>query len=693
MVDEALDLARAEFGADSLALAAYADSLANRFFQAYEFSQGVTLFERGVRIRESVLAPDDLTLAAAIENLSTAYYIAGRYDEAATAQERVVAIKSAKLGPNDVSTARSRLDLAIVYFPMARYADAERELRAAIASLEPTRATDPLKLAEAEQVLGEVCRELNRYDEAEKYLTDALALARAGLPEHDPQIFTYLNSLAGYYKDQARYDEAELLLEEAFDIVKAHDSLEDELAALTLNLAEVQRLQGRYDDAIPLYQRAIALATKSLPPLDLAVFRNQIASAYAEMGRPKDAELQYRQALAVADSASDASPLVIAQTQNDLGVLLAREGRVDEGEKYLKEAIALREGVYGPKHPLIAVSLTELARAEAGLFDEARVKPTPRDKEAAALLDRALAMWDSTNAEPEGRIDAGVARATLYYREKRVDRAAATMAAALDAVEALRPYRGGGGEERIEFIQRYVDAYDRMTAWQVELGNASAALDYSERRRARVLVDRLSATTQRCSTTSRVPRWIVCAARSAISRNNSASARRRRRRCAISHGPRSRNDRISRPSKRTATASWERSSGRANGFVRWRTRAGPRYGRRRRPRASPRAKHSSSITSAANRASCSSSKADRRTYERTRSRCRAPRRRSSACRPDRSRGPRLRSYCPAMTPRGSPPASAFFANSRLPPNPARRIQWPGARATACVSACTSSSAC
>ena len=495
LVDEAFELARAEFGTASLALAAYSDSLANRFFQAYEFSLGVKLFKRGVTIRETVLAPNDLALAAAIENLSTAYYISGRYDEAAAAQERVVTIKVAKLGPNDVSTARSRLDLAIVYFPMARYADAEGESRAAIKSLEPARKTDPLPLAEAEQVLGEVCRELNRYDEAEKYLTDALVLARAGLPEHDPQVFTYLNSLAGYYKDQARYDEAELLLEEAFDIVKAHDSLEDELAALMLNLAEVQRLQGRYDDAIPLYQRAIALAAKSLPPLDMAVFRNQIASAYAEMGRPKDAELQYRQALAVADSASDASPLVIAQTKNDLGVLLAREGRVDEGEKYLKEAIKLREGVYGANHPLVAVSLTELARAEAGLFDGARVKPTPHDREAAALLDRALAMWDSTNAEPEGRIDAGVARATLFYREKRVDRAAATMAAALDAVEALRPYRGGGGEERIEFIQRYVDAYDRMTAWQVELGNASAALDYSERRRARVLVDRLSATS------------------------------------------------------------------------------------------------------------------------------------------------------------------------------------------------------
>jgi len=494
LTDLAVDLAATEFGGDALAIAAYADSLGNRFFEAYEFSYGVALFERGVVFRESVLPFDDLALADPIENLATAYYIAGRYDEAATAQERVVTIKVAKLGPDHASTARSRFELAIVYFPIARYADAERELRAAIAALEPGRDVDPLSLAEAEQVLGEVCRELNRYDEAEPYLIDALALARGGLPERDPLILKYLNSLAGYYKDQARYDEAELLLEEALDVVEANDTVEDRRATLTLNLAEVHRLQGRYNDAIPLYQRAIALAAKSMPPLDVAIFRNQIASAYAEMGRAKDAETQYRQALAVADSASDASPPVIAQFKNDLGVFLAREGRLSEGEPLLEEAIVLREGAYGKSHPLVAVSLTQLARAEANLF-VASSKKTPRDAEAAALLDRALAMWDSTDAEPEGRIDAGVARAQLYYREKRVDRAAAAMATALGAVEALRPYRGGGGEERIEFVRRYVDAYDRMTAWQVELGKASSALAYSERRRARVLVDRLSGTS------------------------------------------------------------------------------------------------------------------------------------------------------------------------------------------------------
>ncbi len=494
LTELAFDLAGAEFGGDALAVAAYADSLGNRFFGAYQFDHGVALFERGVALRESALPADDLALAGPLENLSTAYYIASRYDQAVVTQARAVAIKVAKLGPDHASTAASRLELAIVYLAMASYADAERELRAAIAALEPARGSDPLPLAESEQVLGEVCRELNRYHEAEELFVDALALARGGLSENDPLILKYLISLAGYYKDQARYDESELLLEEALEIVETHEGLEDERATLTLNVAEVHRLQGRYTDAIPLYQRAITLATESMPPLEVAVFHNQIASAYAEMGRPKNAESEYRHALAMADSSHDVSPPWIAQFKNDLGVFLARQGRLTEGETLLEEAIALREDAFGTNHPLVAVSLTQLARAEANLF-VASSKRTPRDTEAAALLDRALAIFDSTTAEPEGRVDAGVARARLYYRAQRIDGAAATMADALDAVEALRPYRGGGGTERIEFIRRYVDAYDRMTAWQVDLGNPASALDYSERRRARVLVDQLTGTS------------------------------------------------------------------------------------------------------------------------------------------------------------------------------------------------------
>ena len=498
LIDHAVALAHKERG-DSLAVAAYADSLGIKFFNAYDATTGVKLIELGVRLRESVLPKNDPALAGPLELLSTAYYIAGRIPDAVEPQERCVAIRVASLGPNDPSTSKSRYDLALVYYRLTRYDDAERELRAAIAAYEPKRATEPMPLAETERVLGEVNRELNRYDDAEKMMSDAVALARAGLPPGDPELVVFLNSLAGFYKDQARYDESELLLEEALEI-RTRAKLDDQLAIPTLNLAEIYRLQGRFDDALPRYRRALEIAQKTLPPIEVAEFRNQIAAAYSDMGRVKDAEAQFRLALAAVDSSADASPQVVAQFKHDLGVLLARDGRREEGEKYLNQAIALREQVFGKTHPLVAVSLTQLARSQARLFGQPTAKPSPGDRHAAELLDRSLAILDSTDAEPEARVDAGIARAEIAYRGGEKDRALQTMARALDAVEVLRPHRGGGGAERIEFIQRYVDAYDRMTTWVVERGNVTAALDYSERRRARVLVDRLTGTQNAAAT-------------------------------------------------------------------------------------------------------------------------------------------------------------------------------------------------
>lgn len=491
LVNRALALAHTEYAGDSLAVATYADSLGIRFFEAHDYTTGVHILEHGVKLRESVLPKDDPALAGPLEQLATAYYIADRLADAVAPQERALAIRARALGANDPLVASSRYELSLVYYQLTRYADAGRELRAALATFESTHPLDSMSVAKTRRVLGEVCRETNRYEEAEQLMTDALSLARSSLPARDPDLAVFLNSVAGLYKDQARYDEAEPLIEEDVDI-RARAGLEDELATPTLNLAEIYRLQGRYDDAIPLYQRALEIARKTMPPLEVSVFQNQIASAYAEMGRPRDAEAQYRRALEVIESSKDASPQVVAQYKNDLGVLLVRESRPREGEALLTEAIGLREKVFGSQHPLVAVSLTQLARAKAGLFENQ--SGGDDDAEAARLLDRALAIFDSTNAEPESRVDAGVARAQLYAREGHVDRAAATMADALGVVESLRPHRGGGGGERTEFVRRYVDAYDRMTEWQLELKNVSAALDYSERRRARVLVDRLIGT-------------------------------------------------------------------------------------------------------------------------------------------------------------------------------------------------------
>jgi CHAT domain-containing protein/tetratricopeptide (TPR) repeat protein len=433
-------------------------------------------------MRESAMPSYDLALADPLEVLATAYYVAGRVADSVTPQERALGIRIAHLGGDDPAVASSRYELALVYYKLAWYPEAETQLRAALGHYRSRQSQDPLAVAEVERMLGETCREQNRYGEADRRIKRALSLARAALPDDDPELVTFLNSLAGFYRDEARFDESELLMEEALRIRRGA-GLEDELAIPTLNLAEIYRFQGRYDDAIPLYKEALKLAADYFPELEVAEFHNQLAAVYVETGRLSDAQAQYMKALAIVEPSPHASPQVVAQFKHDTAVLLAMQSNYAEAERLFGEALVSRESVLGASHPLVAVTLTELGRTAAARH---------RESEALAYLERAVAIFGATGAEPEAKAEAMVARAELLYGDGRSVEAVSSLAAALDVVEALRPYRGGGRAERIGFLNRYLQYYDLMIEWRLATNDVRAAMSYAERMRSRVLLDRLA---------------------------------------------------------------------------------------------------------------------------------------------------------------------------------------------------------
>jgi tetratricopeptide (TPR) repeat protein len=68
-------------------------------------------------------------------------------------------------------------------------------------------------------------------------------------PEH-PYTAQSLNNLAGLYRDQERYEEAEPLYQRALEIAERVLGPEPPNTAKTLNnLAELYRDQGRYEEA------------------------------------------------------------------------------------------------------------------------------------------------------------------------------------------------------------------------------------------------------------------------------------------------------------------------------------------------------------------------------------------------------------------------------------------------------------
>jgi tetratricopeptide (TPR) repeat protein len=197
-----------------------------------------------------------------------------------------------------------------------------------------------------------------------------------------------LNETALYYQARAAWAEALPLYQRAIAIGEQTLGPEHpELAARLNNLAILYRDTGRYAEAEPLYQRAIAIGEQTLGPEhpNLAAALNNLAELYRATGRYAEAEPLYQRAMATDEKALGPEHPNLARDLNNLALLYQATGRYAEAEPLYVRAIAIGEKALGPEHPNLATALNNLADLYLG---------TGRYAEAEPLYVRAIAIGE-----------------------------------------------------------------------------------------------------------------------------------------------------------------------------------------------------------------------------------------------------------------------------------------------------------
>jgi CHAT domain-containing protein/Tfp pilus assembly protein PilF len=191
-----------------------------------------------------------------------------------------------------------------------------------------------------------------------------------------------LNNLAVLYARQARFDEAEPLYRRALEITEKVHGQEHPSVAISLNnLAAVCEQQGRLAEAVPLLQRSLRTREGKLGEdhPDVAVALNNLAAVYARQGHANRAEPLYQRALRIREKGDDHDSHALAL--NNLGLFYGERGQYSKAEALLKRARTMWEGKHGGTHPAVALAYFNLAvvYARQGKFAE-----------AVPLLERAL---------------------------------------------------------------------------------------------------------------------------------------------------------------------------------------------------------------------------------------------------------------------------------------------------------------
>jgi CHAT domain-containing protein len=197
-----------------------------------------------------------------------------------------------------------------------------------------------------------------------------------------PEVVTFVTDVAGNYRLEVRALEpaaapgkyeiklVELRAARVNDrpLVEAH-----QLASAALLL----EAQGRYDEALPRAQQALARREKALDAThsDVGATLRLLARLHFAKGELKAAEPLYLRLLALREKAVGNEQPEIAETLNNLGVLYHEMGEYLKAEQCYQRAFALREKMLGSEHPLLATTLSNLAALYWDKGDWRKVEP------------------------------------------------------------------------------------------------------------------------------------------------------------------------------------------------------------------------------------------------------------------------------------------------------------------------------
>lgn len=227
--------------------------------------------------------------------------------------------------------------------------------------------------------------------QCERFLPHLLAVT-AAIPHDaiDPDLAEVLRKTADYLRGRARFEQAEPLYQRALHIegqLAGPDQLR--MATPLYGLALLYYEQGKYTQAEPLAQRALSLWEHALSPQDPELARPLIGLAiiYFAQGQYAQTELLCQRALWVREQAlGHEHPLLIAPLSN-LAEVYNEQGKYAQAESLYQQVMRIQEQTLGAEHPQMAYPLYGLGR----LYTR-----QGKDEQAEALYRRALRVREQT---------------------------------------------------------------------------------------------------------------------------------------------------------------------------------------------------------------------------------------------------------------------------------------------------------
>ena len=200
-----------------------------------------------------------------------------------------------------------------------------------------------------------------------------------------------LNEKAVLLYHQGKYREAEPLFQQALAIAEQKYGRDQAGVWLALNnVAMNYKAQGQYTKAESLFKRALVIVEKAHGSEDpkVATSLNNLGSVYQDQGWYAEAEFLYKRSLFIVKKVFGSKDSSVGLALNNLGSVEQAQGKYAEAEALFQRALTLQEQALGFNHLDVALALNNLGSIYQvqGRYAEAE----PLFKRALAIREKAL---------------------------------------------------------------------------------------------------------------------------------------------------------------------------------------------------------------------------------------------------------------------------------------------------------------
>ena len=202
----------------------------------------------------------------------------------------------------------------------------------------------------------------NALDDAYTFLMEQVRIAME--KQDNPALLFLLNEMIGYFRVTSKFQLGNQIAVQILNIINMC-GLEDTIDGATsyINIATFYRAQGKYQEALELYQKTEKIYHHELEPQDelYSAFYNNLSLLYQEMGDYHQAIDMQKKALAIVEQLDDYR-IEEAITYTNLSQMYLSINQNDKAQKCLHQAISLFQQ-YGPHDPHYFASLATLAQS------------------------------------------------------------------------------------------------------------------------------------------------------------------------------------------------------------------------------------------------------------------------------------------------------------------------------------------